>query len=894
MSIMAWLKRLTRRRLDDDDLQEEIRAHLAIAAAERMADGADPKTARQASLKEFGNVTLTREAARRVWTPRWLDALRDVVSDVRYAIRALAKNPAFSLTVIGVLTLGIGLNAVVFSMLKSMALTPISGVSRATELRVIYGETSTGRDVRVSYPDYQDLRDHDGAFTNLFGSAVIAPTMGRGRSARVVWGEIVSGNYFQVLGVRAELGRTLLPSDEAAPGRDPVAVLSDALWRRDFNADPNIVGKTVELNNYLMTVVGVADSTFHGTVVSYDVEVFVPVMMASEMGVGGGAGAVGSNILSDRSIGVFFPQGYLRSGTSLKNAIAQTDAVWASRSSERPLTDVVQRFRVVPFRQAPTGAQFIIVPVLSLLSAMGLLVLMIACANIAGLVVVRGVSRRGEIALRLALGATRTRIVRLLIVENLVLALPGAVLGVLLAGRAIPMFVGYADALADPQHLFFNIQTDGLVIGFSVLVACGCALLFGFLPALHSSRVDLVSVMKEESPRGTARGRVRAGLVIGQVAVSLLLLVGAGLEARSLAAAERADRGFDGSHVTEIPLDVRANAYDETHGRVFYQHLLTAVGGASGTESATLALYSPMTFLDTRSQAVAIDGYVPRRDEDLSFLSNVVGPRYFSTLRIRVVSGREFENRDDETAAPVAVVNNTFAERFWGGASNAIGKKVRVADGDWRTVIGVAADVKYARVNEAPRPYVYLPFLQSYQPAMLLHTRGTAPIDTLVDQARARIAALDAELPIGRTGSIDTRTRGALMIFRLMALMLFVFGAAGMALAAMGTYGLVAYTVKQSTHEIGIRMALGASGLSVVRRFLGRGLRLGAIGAAVGFVAALGVGRLLHDVLFGVSAIDVVSFARALAIVLGVVLVATVVPAWRASRTDPLKALRHQ
>lgn len=275
-------------------------------------------------------------------------------------------------------------------------------------------------------------------------------------------------------------------------------------------------------------------------------------------------------------------------------------------------------------------------------------------------------------------------------------------------------------------------------------------------------------------------------------------------------------------------------------------------------------------------------------------LSNTVGPDYFRTLRINIIAGREFEERDDESASPVAIVNHTFAEQFWGGAANAIGKRVRVADGDWRTVVGVAADVKYLRITESPRPYVYVPFLQSYRPNMVLHTQGPAPAEVLIEKARAHIAALDADLPILHAKPLAGLINGSLILFTLTATMLFIFGTAGMALAAMGIYGLVAYTVQQSTHEIGIRMALGAPRLSVVRTFLERGLRLGAIGAAVGSAVALAVTRLLASALYGVSATDAVSFARALAIVLGVVTVATFVPAWRASRTNPLSALRHQ
>lgn len=903
---MRILSLFTRRplELDEEDFKAEVRAHLAIAEAERIADGVDSETAHYDALREFGNVTRATEAARRVWTPPWLDTLRDYASDVRYAVRALAKNPVFSLTVVGVLTLGIGLNAAVFTMLKGLALAPLAGVHSSGRLAVIFGETSAGRRLRVSYPDYLYLRDHDRAFSGLLGSTVATVGLGRGRSARQIWSELVTGNYFQVLDVRAQLGRTLLPSDEIAPGRHPVAVISDRLWRTDFAADPEIVGKTVEINNCVLTVVGVADAAFHGTIVSYDVEAFIPVTMAPQLGITfGSKEATPSGILGDASVGVFYPQGYLRRGISLVSATAQADALWATRSGERPLSGAAQHLKVVPFWQTPGSGPTYALPAVMVSGAMGLLVLLIACANIAGLVLVRGLSRRGEIAVRQALGATRTRIVRLLLVENLVLAIPGALFGILLARHGLVVLIGYAERLADPQRIYFNTEVDALVIAFAAVAGCGSALAFGFVPALRSSRVDLVSVINEDaSPRGTARGRMRSGLVVAQVAISLLLLIGAGLATRSVDAARRANPGFDAADVAIVELNVKQSGYDESRGRIFYRNLLESTRADAGVESATLAAHVPMALLDTRAQPVTIEGYDAARGEDVAFMSNTVSSDYFRTLRVDLVAGREFADSDDETAAPVAVVNATLAVRFWGGASNALGKRLRMSGNEWRTVIGVAADLKYSRIDEAPRPYVYVPFLQAYRSAMILHTRaasalhgaGASPVDLLLERARSQVAALDSDLPILSANPLVEQLRGALIFFDLTATMLFVFGVTGVCLAAMGTYGLVSYTVKHSTHEIGIRMALGASAVSVVRRFVGRGLRLGAIGAGLGIVGALGVSRFLGSVLFGVGTTDTTTFASAAAIVLAGVILATIVPAWRAARTNPLRALRHQ
>ena len=472
---------------------------------------------------------------------------------------------------------------------------------------------------------------------------------------------------------------------------------------------------------------GVADPTFHGTIVSYDVELFIPVMMAPQLGFTfGSQQTTPSGILSDRRAGVFYPQGYLRPGTTLASATAQADALWATLSRERPLTDAAQRLKVVRFWQTPGSGPTFILPTLTVLSPMGLLVLMIACANIAGLVLVRGLSRRGEIAVRLALGATRARIVRLLVVENLVLAVPGAVFGVLLARNATPVLVSYAERLAAPQRIFFNIEVDGLVIGFTALVACGSALVFGFVPALHSSRVDLVSVINEDaSPRGAARGRLRAGLVVAQVAVSLLLLVGAGLATRSVDAARRANPGFDASQVTAIELDVKQNA------------LRRSRAGASSIASCwTPREPIPASNRRRSRRTFRWDCSIRACSASRSKATNRARVKIWRSCRTPSV--RTTSARFGSPSRPVgsSKTGTTRRRRRWRSSTprsrndSGAARRTRLASeyasaiGEWRTVVGVAADVKYSRINEAPRPYFYLPFLQAYRSTMILHTRG--------------------------------------------------------------------------------------------------------------------------------------------------------------------------
>jgi predicted permease len=895
VALWSFLSRPKRLHLDDHDFQEEVRAHLRMAIQEKIEDGVDPEEARYAALREFGNVTKMTEATRDVWTPGWLESLRNLIGDAQYAIRTLARHRLFVATVTIVLSVGIGVNAAVFTMLKGILIAPIAGVDGSSELRVIFGETDTGRPLRLSYPDFQYLRDHQSAFQNLIGSVVARANIGRGRAARQVWAEIVTGNYFDVLGVTAQHGRTLQPSDEAES--TAVVVIGNGLWRRDYAADPTIVGRTISVNNQVLTVVGIADQAFHGTTVVYDVDLYIPVTVAPQLGFTFGSQQTApSAILSDRGTTFFYPEGYLRPGTTFAEATEQISALWATRQRDMGDAGVLQRLRVVHFWQTPSGAPSFLLPTLGVLTTMGVLVLLIACANVAGLVAVHGVARRGEIALRLALGASRARVVRLLMIETLVLAIPGAIFGIFLAQLWIPRLVDYAEWLAAPDKLFFNIEIDGLVVGFAALVACVCALVFGVIPALQSARVDLVSIINEDaSPRGAVRSRFRTGLVVTQVAISLMLLVGAGVVWRNVDAARRSDPGFDAQDVVSVLIDVRHNGHGESHGRVFYRKLLEAARADAASESVGLAANHLLNFQETRALPVNVEGYQRKADEDLAFLSNVVTPGYFRTLRIGRLAGRDFDDHDTAASAPVAIINATFARRFFGDATRAVGKRFSLPDGGWRTVIGVVHDAKYTRIDEAPRPYFYLPFEQSYRPGMILYARASSTtVDGLIARAQAWVSGIDPELPVLSARPLSERLRGTFIFFDLAVTMLLVFGLCGLGLVATGTYGLVSYAVAQSTHEIGIRLSLGATPSSIVGQFVKRGFRLGVVGAGLGLIAAVLVARIIGSVLFGVNTIDPISFVFALVVVLTGVAAATFVPAWRASRTDPLSALRHQ
>ena len=882
MTPFSWL--FNRRKINGD-LDAEIRTHFKMAIDERIAAGEDPESARLAAINEFGNVLQTTEAARQVWRGSVTAMLIDVWQDVRFGTRMLVKKPGFSLVVIAVLSLGIAGNAAIFSLFKGLALKPLPGVHKSSELAVILSRTSNRRPLGISLPDYRYIHEHDAAFSKLTSSMMIFASVGRGADAERVVAELVTGNYFDVLGVGAQLGRILLPSDDVAPGRHSVAVIGDGLWRRSFGGDRDVIGKTVYVNGQPLTIVGVADPEFRGTVVSMVVDVFAPIMMQPLL--------FPPDRLEQRGAKVMMTIGHLKPGVSVAEASAQTQVLASQLGADQPIPNIKTRATVVPIWQSPFGAQTYWLPAIGVLGGMGMLILLVVCANVANLVLVRGLSRRGELAVRLALGASRRRLLRLLFVENLVLAIPGALGGVALASVILP-FIGANASGAAPTQIYLDTSVDGYVLGFALGLSCLCALVFGFVPALKTSRVDLITLMNDMSPRMAARGRVRSALVVSQVAVSLVLLIGAGLVLRSYSAARHADGGFDSQNVTAMAIDLQTSGYDEAGGLAVINQFLDASATEPAFQSASLALNMPLSLVDVGSRGVTIEGYAPRADEDLAFMFNVVAPDYFRTLKIPLLAGREFARTDDRDATPAVIVNDTLARRMWQTPDQAIGKRLRTATGEWRSIIGVARDLKYSRLSEEPRPFVYFPLLQNYMPALTIHARSIADSAAALRRVRDHVQKLNPSIPIVRSMMLSDQTRVALSAYELAAGALTMFGVITIVLAAIGIYGLVAFTVQQSTQEIGIRMAVGAQRRDVAWSFLSRGAGLAALGAAIGLAIAVLVSGAIGSLLYGIGARDLTAFAGGTAVVMGIALVASFVPAWKASRTDPLTALRHR
>lgn len=882
MGMLSWL---FRRKQIERELDAELRAHFDMAVAERIAGGEDPKSARLAASQEFGNALQTKEEAREVWRGRSVALISDLWQDVRFGTRMLIKNPGFSLVVIAVLSLGIAGNAAVFSLFKGLALKPLPGVTDSASRTVLLNRTIDGRGIGVSLPDYRDIAARQQSFQTLTASMMVFASLGRGVDAQRVLAELVVGNYFESLGVGVQLGRVLLPSDDVAPGRHPVAVISDSLWRREYGADPAIIGTTIFVNGQPLTVVGVADQEFNGTIVSMGIDVFVPLMMQPVLSA--------PSRLDARGVFGLTTMGLLKPGVTTQAATAEMSVFTAQLEAEHPLPNFARRLQVVPIWQSPFGAQTYWLPAIAVLGGMGMLILLIVCANVANLVLVRGVSRRGEIGVRLALGASRGRLLRLLLVENLVLALPGALIGVALASFILP-FIANGAASSAPSRIALDTSVDIYVLAFAVALASACALVFGFVPALRASRVELTTTLSDLSPRTAARGHLRSMLVVSQVAVSLVLLVAAGLVLRSYSAARNADGGFVSAQVASIAIDLTTAGYGDDRGKVAVTRLLDALAAEPIFTNSTLAANVPMSLVDNSSRATAVEGYAPRSDEDMLFLYNVVAPDYFGTLRIPLLAGRDFTRTDDTSAQPAVIINETMARRFWETPHNAVGKRLRSGTGEWRNIIGVVRDVKYSTLSEAPRPFVYYPMLQNYVPTFTVHARTGGDVTYAMRRVRDHLQSIDPAIPITRSTTLTEQTRVALTVYELAAGALTMFGVMTIVLSAIGIYGLVSYTVRQSTQEIGIRMAIGARRADVVWTFLRRGFAVAGVGALIGLVMAFALSGAIRSLLYGVGSRDLLSFGAGTAIVVGVALAASLLPALRASRTDPLTALRHR
>jgi predicted permease len=806
-----------------------------------------------------------------------------LLQDLRFGLRLLRRSPGFSTIAILTLGLGIGANTTVFSWINGVLLDPIPGATDPGRL-VEVSQTYQGSRMSVSYPDYADYRERA---TLLSGIAV------RDEAALHVevddvperaWAEIVSANFFEVLGVRADLGRTFVQDEERVPGGAPVAVISHGLWQRRFGGDPGVVDRRVKINGHPFTIVGVAPRGFQGSQTALAYDLWVPMMMQPVIIPGG-------NRLDQRGNAWLSAYGRLAPGASVTQANEEMRGlvrqVWAGRPGGEDVG-----MRVALLRGSLDGAIPVLRPVLLALAAVALLVLVIACANLANLMIARGSARRREIAIRLSIGASRRRVVAQLLTESLLVATAGAAVALAIAFWTAGLLVWFAPPTEFP--IAIAVPLDARVFAFTGLAALVTALLFGLMPALQASR-DHTSALKEGTPvAGVSRRRLRDGLVVAEVSLSLALLVAAGLCVRSVHKARQFDPGFNPHGVLLTSVDLFPAGYTPTTGREVYRQLFDRLGALPGVEAFTTARRVPLGFTGNSSSSVEVEGYQPRSGEVISFSFNPVGPDYLSTMQIPLVAGRDIARTDERGGPYVGVISETTARRYWRGA-NAVGGRFRFdGDKEWITVVGVARDVKMRALNEPPRPFVYLPVLQYYHPNAVIHVRTAADPASLAGPVRQVVRAIDPGLPTFAVRTLAAHASAATFQPRLAGSLLSVFGVLAVILAALGLYGVLAFVVSRRTHEIGVRMALGATRSSVFRLVVGHGLRLTAIGIVLGLGAAYAIAQALSSILFGIPAHDPVTIGGAIVVLTLCAAAACLIPARRATHVDPVRALKYE
>ncbi len=806
--------------------------------------------------------------------------------DIRYAMRQLRRAPGFTLTAALTLALGIGANSTILSWIGSTLLNPIPGVAHTGEMvTLMLGERSEHPSPPFSYPDYVDLRDNSHSFSGMLAyHDDFMSITGAGRPERI-YGALTTSNYFEVLGVRPILGRTLLPTLTSESVGAPEAVLGFDLWQNHFDGDPQILGKTIEINLHTYTVVGVAPKGFQGCKSGLRADIWMPLGMAHQVW--------GYNRTGDRDVSWLQVLGILRPGVDHRQAENELNLLMQRIVDRYPASHLGNnRISSDPLWRSPFGANVYLAGTLPILLGLAAVLLMLACANVANLLLVRSVSRRREFAIRLSLGATRWRLVRQLMVENMVVALAGgllAILGTLWTSRTLESFL-------PPTTLPLSIHgsVDRSVLLATILVSILTALISGAVPALRASSLSPMTVLKDEALNtsgGLSKSRLAAGLVIAQVALSMVLLACAGLFVRSLNEARKLDPGFDPNHVLLATFDLDPLGYTGEKGIAFQRVLTERLRALPGVQSATLADFSPLSFT-IHSEGVLPEGYLPRPHEAIEVDRGSVGPQYLQTMRTPLIAGRDFTGQDTAATAPVAIVNQAFVDRYWPGQSG-VGKRVQ-SNGEWKTVIGVAANGKYRRLVYDSSPLVLYPLTQRYQSEVILHVRAAGDPLALASAVDRTVHELNPNLPLFNLTTLKSNMRMGSVFESIVVVLAGAFGLLALALANVGIYGVISYTTRQRTHEIGIRMALGANKGVIFRQVLLQGLRLTLIGLAVGLACSLALTRFLRNMLFGVGTNDAVTFATVAIVLCAVALAACYVPAWRAARVHPMTALRYE
>ena len=815
------------------------------------------------------------------------------LQDLRYAVRLLRRNPLFALTAVLSLAIGIGANTTIFTIANALLFKPPLGVADASRL-VDVGRSQDGQGFdNGSYSNYLDIRARNTVFSGIYAYRLGPEPMSlRGKDgAERIYGEMVSTNYFNVLGTPPHIGRLFTSDDSEQPAATPLAVLSHRFWMRRFNGDPAIVGQTLVLNGRPFMVIGVTPEGFHGTTVLTS-DVWVPVNMVGEL-----ASRLPPAILTSRESAWLVMGARLKPGVTVGQAQAELANIGRALEQEFPDANRGKGLRVVASSPVP-GDGAPVAAFMAVLMAIVMLVLAIACANVAGVLLARATTRRREIAVRLAIGAGRGRLIRQMLVESTLLFLIGGSGGLVLARLMTGALLSLLPAV--PLPIDVTLALDGRAVVFTLTLSLVAAILSGLAPAFHASRAEVVGALKSDTQGGPERIWLRHAFVVSQVALSIVLVVGAGLFARALQRASEIDPGFDPHGVELATLDLSLGGYTADTGRVFARELIRRVRETPGVQAAALSAVMPLGDRGIGLGGLAVPGVEPRNGRRFFDVDwNVITPGYFATMKMALLTGRDFSDADREGTPSVVIVNETAARQWW-PRQDALGKTLLQETGRpdapdavrTLTVVGVARDSKYRNLGEDPRPFVYVPIQQQYMSRTVIAARS-AHGQRLAGELRALLASMNPNLPIVQSLTFDAYSQLGLLPQRIAASVAGSLGLVGVLLAAIGIYGVTAYMVSSRTREIGIRMALGAERASVVRMVLRQGLTLTMIGAAIGLAVAAAASRLLGSLLFGVGATDPLTFIGSTLLFFVVGAAACYVPARRATAIGAMDALRY-
>jgi predicted permease len=820
--------------------------------------------------------------------------MEDLWKDLRYALRMLVKSPGFAVVAVLALGLGIGANTAIFSVFNGMLWRPLP-VKDPQQLVIVAAKTTAfDFPLNLSYPDFLDYLQLKTVFSDMIVYTPSPVNFGaEGRPDRA-WAEMVSGNYFSMLGLEAVRGRTFAANEGWVRGKDPLIVLGYKYWQGRFGGDSQVIGRTVQVNQHPFTIIGVAPERYHGAYYFLEPDFYVPLTALPLLDPNQ------ADSLNQRSAAYLRVLARLQPGVTPAQAMAAAGPLDQRLSQEFPDARKGLTTLVMPElegRPEPGLGGFMSKAVAVFMTLVGL-VLLIACANVANLILARANGRRKEIATRTALGASRWRVMRQLLTESILLALCGGIAGLVLARWAALALMSIHIPTDVPLHLF-DLRMDWRIFSFSFIAAVLTGIVAGILPALQGSRTDLAEVLKAGGRSGgasTGHHRFRNALVVSQVAVSLVLLACAGFFIRSFQNSAQVDMGFRVDHTLMMSMDVGLQGYSDARGQQFYKQASERVRTLPGVRNASFAAYIPMGYENSLVNVFPEGQAIDDKSKTETAFDDRVEPAYFRTAGTPVIEGREFTEADTATAPKVAIVNETFAKKIWPG-QDAIGKAFRTEkDGPAIQVVGLTRTGKYLFLYESPQLYVYFPMAQRYYSSATLLVFSEDDPQRLTGAVRDQIHQLDAGLPVYGVTTMEAHVKYGkpLLPARLGAMLVGAFGVLGLVLASVGVYGVVAFSVSQRTQEIGIRTALGAQRWNVLGMVLKQGMTMAVIGTGIGIVLAFLLFRGLHSVLYGVESTDVVTLAAVSTLLLVVAFAASYVPALRATRVDPVVALREQ